>query len=172
MGRIELYLSRASRTGRHTKAEMGLPGKYSLCFRSVRSSMQCMGYREEHFNNPRTGYAGYHTWSPWEPSDLWNRCTNAWEAWTKQSEQLSAIEKQFLRIPHTQWGDTGCWLSVLRMCAKLLSHVPLFVTPSTVSPPDSSVSGIFQARILEWFALSSSRGSSCVSCIGKRVLYH
>ena len=28
------------------------------------------------------------------------------------------------------------------------------------SPPGSSVHGIFQARILEWVAISSSRGSS------------
>jgi len=28
------------------------------------------------------------------------------------------------------------------------------------SPPRSSVHGIFQARILEWVAISSSRGSS------------
>ena len=47
---------------------------------------------------------------------------------------------------------------------------------------DSSfVHGIFQARILEWVAISHSRGSSwprdwirisCVSCIGKWILYH
>ena len=46
------------------------------------------------------------------------------------------------------------------------------------SPPGSSVHGILQARILKWVALSSSRGSSqprdwtCVSCIGRRILYH
>ena len=47
------------------------------------------------------------------------------------------------------------------------------------SPPDSSVHGIFQARILEWVAISSSRGScqpqmcvSCISCIGRWILYH
>ena len=49
------------------------------------------------------------------------------------------------------------------------------------SPPGSSVHGILQARILEQIAVSSSRGSSspgdwtrisCVSCIGRRVLYH
>ena len=45
------------------------------------------------------------------------------------------------------------------------------------SPPDSSVHGIFQERILEWVAISSSRGSSwprnwtCVSCIGRQILY-
>ena len=45
---------------------------------------------------------------------------------------------------------------------------------------DSSVHGIFQARILEWVAISYSRGSfwprdqiiSCISCIGKNIFYH
>ena len=40
------------------------------------------------------------------------------------------------------------------------SHVPLFVTPRTVAPAGSSVHGILQARILEWVAMPSSRGSS------------
>ena len=49
------------------------------------------------------------------------------------------------------------------------------------SPPGSSVHGILQATILEWVAMSSSRGSSpprnqthisCVSCTGKQILYH
>ena len=50
--------------------------------------------------------------------------------------------------------------------------------PMECSPPGSSVHGIFQARILEWIAISSSRGSSWsrartwVSCIGKQILYH
>ena len=44
----------------------------------------------------------------------------------------------------------------------------------------SSVHGILQAKILEWVAISSSRGSSwprdqthvsCVSCIGRWILY-
>ena len=53
--------------------------------------------------------------------------------------------------------------------------------PMDCSPPGSSVHGISQARIPEWVALSYSRESSslrdqthasCVSCIGKQVLYH
>ena len=46
--------------------------------------------------------------------------------------------------------------------------------PMDCSLPDSSVHGIFQARILEWVAISSSRGSSQpgdwtqVSCIAGR----
>ena len=48
------------------------------------------------------------------------------------------------------------------------------------SLPGSSVHGIFQARILEWLAIFSSRGSSrprdqthisCISCIGRWILY-
>ena len=45
-------------------------------------------------------------------------------------------------------------------------------------PPGSSVHGIPQARILEWVAVSSSRGSSqprgqtCISYIGRQILYH
>ena len=46
------------------------------------------------------------------------------------------------------------------------------------SSPGSSAHGISQARILEWVAICSSRGSSwargrtCVSCIGRWILYH
>ena len=35
-----------------------------------------------------------------------------------------------------------------------------FATPMGYSPPGSSVHGISQARILQWVAISSSRGSS------------
>ena len=46
------------------------------------------------------------------------------------------------------------------------------------SPPGSSILGISQAGILEWVAISSFRGSppprdwTCISCIGRRILYH
>ena len=41
-----------------------------------------------------------------------------------------------------------------------LSCVYLFMTPVDCSSPGSSVRGILQARILEWVAISFSRGSS------------
>ena len=59
-----------------------------------------------------------------------------------------------------------------------LSHVQLCVD---CSPPDSSVHGILQERLLEWVAMPLSRGSSWfrdqnwgshVFCIGRWVLYH
>ena len=61
----------------------------------------------------------------------------------------------------------------------MLSHTVLSDSckPMDCSPPGSSVHGIFQARILEWVAISFSRESSwpkdqthvsCVSCIAGR----
>ena len=66
--------------------------------------------------------------------------------------------------------------------AKVASVVSDSLRPyGLCSPPGSSVHGILQAIILEWAAISSSRGSSasrdrtcvsCVSCIGRKGLYH
>ena len=52
-----------------------------------------------------------------------------------------------------------------------------FWDPMNCSSPVSSVHGILHVRILEWVAISFSRGSSQprdqthVSCIGRRILY-
>ena len=62
------------------------------------------------------------------------------------------------------------------VCVCMLSCIRLY--PIECSLPCSSVHGISQARILEWVAMSSSRGSSLprdqiqVSRIGRWVLYH
>ena len=45
-------------------------------------------------------------------------------------------------------------------CAELLSCVRLFVIPWTVALQAPLAMGILQARILEWVAVPSSRGSS------------
>ena len=58
------------------------------------------------------------------------------------------------------------WMKEIRLevvaisLSQLLSHVQLFVTPLDCSPPGSFGHGVPQARILEWVAMSSSRGSS------------
>ena len=63
------------------------------------------------------------------------------------------------------------WLFSTR--AQLLQWCPTLCNPTDCSPPGPSVHGIFPAKILEWVAISSSRGSpqprdwtliSCVSC--------
>ena len=46
------------------------------------------------------------------------------------------------------------------LCAKLLQWCLTLCNPKDCSPPDSSVHRISQTRILEWVAISFSRGSS------------
>ena len=67
------------------------------------------------------------------------------------------------------------------MHAKLLQSCLTLCDPMDHSPSGSSVHEILQARILEWVAMPSSRGSfwpkdwtwvSHVFCIGRQVLYH
>ena len=44
--------------------------------------------------------------------------------------------------------------------SKAAQSCPTLCDPTDCSPPGSSVRGIFQARVLEWVAISFSRGSS------------
>ena len=46
------------------------------------------------------------------------------------------------------------------VCAQLLQSCLILCSPMNYSPPGSYVQGILQARILEWAAMPSSRGSS------------
>ena len=71
--------------------------------------------------------------------------------------------------------------ATLKSCVCTCATCPTLCDPIGCSPPGSSVHGVFQARIPQWVAISSSRGSSqswdqiqisCVSCIGRKILYH
>ena len=55
---------------------------------------------------------------------------------------------------NTQCSTIVCYCLVAQLCLPLLQPHGLY------SPPGSSVHGLFQARILEWVAISFSRGSS------------
>ena len=80
---------------------------------------------------------------------------------------------------HTEnsWSISVCVCVCVCVCAQLY---PVLCNPIDWSPPGSSVHGIFRGRILEQIAISFSKGSSwcrdqicvsCVSCIGRRILY-
>ena len=68
------------------------------------------------------------------------------------------------------------------LCSEVLvlscSSYPTLCDPMDCSLPGSFVHGIFQARILEWVAISFSRGSSrprnqtCTSCIAGEFFTH
>ena len=77
-----------------------------------------------------------------------NRHMSQWATWekdpNKQTQQLTLEER------NNSWKSES---EVARSC-------PTLCDPVDCSPPGSSVHGIFQARILEWVAISFSRGSS------------
>ena len=59
------------------------------------------------------------------------------------------------------------------MEVKVAQSCPTLCDPMGCSLPDSSIHGIFQARILEWVAISFSTHLKCGHCgaRGKRVLW-
>ena len=75
------------------------------------------------------------------------------------------------------WGCTESDTTDATQQQQLLSCVWLFCDPMDCSPPDSTVHGISQARILEWIAISFSVGSSqpkdgsCISCTAGRFFF-
>ena len=102
--------------------------------------------------------AGY---SPWGHKELdsTKRPTHTHtsdQAWVREGKQLAQH--------HSVSKQSNKWAKVTQSCLTLCDIMDH-------SPPDSSVHGIFQARIWEWFAIPFSRGSSChrdgtqVSCI-------
>ena len=69
------------------------------------------------------------------------------------------------------------WLVCVLSCSVMSDSLGYYMA---CSPPGSSDHGIFQARILEWGAISSCMGSSLlkdqthvswVSCIGRQILH-
>ena len=73
--------------------------------------------------------------------------------------------------------DRGQFCLILASCCLIAESCPALCDPVDCSPPGSSVHGILQARILEWAAVSVSRGCSQprdqthISCTGRRVLF-
>ena len=78
-------------------------------------------------------------------------------------------------------GKEGKRKDVKRKWIQVCMHARSYLTlcdPLDCSPPGSSVHGIFQARMLEWVAISYSRRScwhrdwTHIPCISRWVLYH
>ena len=96
------------------------------------------------------------------------------------------LEAEFKRIYSLNASDVAHWfptivLLYMMVCAKSLQLCPTLCDPVDCSLPGSSVHGILQAKIWEWVAIPSCRGSywpmdqthvSYVSCTGRQVLFY
>ena len=89
-------------------------------------------------------------------------------------------------IPKDTSVDNDSWIALEwffmrnHLCFLCMPNCVWLCNPGDCSPPGSSVHRIFQARILEWVAISSSRELSwsknwihvsCVTCIGRQFFF-
>ena len=103
---------------------------------------------------------------------LWSILKILDSLWKKADSQKSSPFVQFTQV--CSWTCRGIDIAYVLTCQvvsdSLWSH--------DCSPPGSSVPGISQVRILEWFVIFFSRGSSWpwdltqAFCIGWWILYH
>ena len=103
---------------------------------------------------------------------------NGWE--TSQFGRDQTIQTLLSHGKVFYFEGNGESSSDLHVC-KHAQSCPTLWDLSDCSPPGSSVHEILQARILDWVTIASSRGPSwsrdwtqvsCVSCIGRSILYH
>ena len=86
---------------------------------------------------------------------------------------VSAINWADFLLPTHTHTDIYIWCGLI---CSIIQLCPTLCNPMDCSPLGSSIHGISQARIQEWVAISSSRGSSqhrdqtCVSGIGRQIL--
>ena len=118
--------------------------------------------------------------------------------WTRNNRTTkTTLMRSYLYKSHnlaSDWLIISAWAIAsvcvcVCVCARVCAHTGVKslqscltrCDPMDCSPPGSSVHGTLQTRLLEWVAMSFSRGSSrprdqtCisyVSCVGRQVLYH
>ena len=96
------------------------------------------------------------------------------EAWQAAVHGVAKSQSWLSNWTELNW--TYCPLLV-HACS-VTKSCPTLCDPTDCSLTGSPVHGILQARILEWAADSYSRRSfwprdrTCVSCIGRQILYH
>ena len=66
------------------------------------------------------------------------------------------FNQTFILCMCVRGGSVKC----ISYCVLVTQSCPTLCDPTDCSPPGSSVRGILQVRILEWIAMSFSRGSS------------
>ena len=80
-----------------------------------------------------------------------NYCEFLKELCYSRIDSLNVLYCRLIKSLHSEW---------VSEVSKVAQSCPTLCDPVDCSPPGSSVHGVLQARILEWVAISFSRGSS------------
>ena len=142
-----------------------------------RGREECIGYQLIIFLEGAEGNMG------------WDQITESYDYHARRSEFFSVMIEGSLMYLHKAVPDFSKRIS--NSCAKAkkddakvkkgAQSCPALCDPMDCSLTGSSVHGVFQAIILEWVAISFSRGSSwfreqthvsCVLCNSRWILYH
>ena len=108
---------------------------------------------------------------------LLNQWMNGWQQLCEACMGASSNSVVQVKIQRLREAESLSQGRVSEWVSEVAQSCPTLCNPMGCSPPGSSVHGIFQTRILEWVAISFSRGSSgpryrtWVSCIAG-MLYH
>ena len=122
---------------------------YILCTRSQAMEWKILGESNNNLS----------CLSTWNVHEMWQLleqryCMNISIVYSKDTHQRSlSLFKIMLK-------ENSAPVSILFISTPLFASLNYICDPVDFSPPGSSVHGILQARILEWVAISFSRGSS------------
>ena len=102
-----------------------------------------------------------------------------WMSMSQREQRNTRIIKQFKGIDKRAKEKTW-WIPRTKVACECYWAISNSVQPHGLEPPDFSIHGNIQARILEWVAITHSRGSSdsdqtcisCVSCNVRQIFYH
>ena len=151
----------------------------------------CLNSKAAHSPPGQTSYSKIksHPEKAWEIGDPETRIyletaqTILYSLTYRQKRWVSSFSVSFTDFPKGSPNSLlGPAVTYNKCCCCLVTKSYLtLIDPMDCSPPGSSVCGIFQARILEWVAVPSFRGSSlsrdqtrnsCISCIDRPIIYH
>ena len=104
-------------------------------------------------------------------SSSWGQNHPGWEPPSQYLGNYKHIRRREVIFPRNisigliskWWKFWACPQTSVCVC-EVAQSCPALCDPMDCSPPGSSVHGILQARILEWVAISFSRGSSQQTC--------
>ena len=125
--------------------------------------------------------------------EIGRTCNKSSTSWAIRQKSAQSLGGSWIRnvgvwlagvFPNVlKFASSVCLWFLVVYCLVVLSHsvCPALCARKNCSPPGSPDHGIFQARILEWIAISFSKRffrprdwthTFCVSCTGRQILYH